>query len=166
MSAPTTKQQLLAQLQQERAIWEALLAEIGPERMEVPGVIGDWNLKDIVAHMITWWRRDVARLAAAQRGERPPDHPPQSEVPIINQWVYLTNRDRPLADVLRESQDVWQQFAEKLQEFPEDSLFDSERFAWMEGRPFGPESLEDFIKHFHEQHEPLIRSWLRQQKDH
>ncbi|MFL5807410.1 MAG: ClbS/DfsB family four-helix bundle protein [Roseiflexaceae bacterium] len=166
MSVPTTKQQLLDQLQQERAIWEALLAEIGPERMEVPGVTGDWTMKDTIAHMTTWWRRDVARLAAVQRDERPPAHPPQSEVSIINQWEHLTNRDRPFADVLHDSQDVWQQFAEKLQEFPEDTLFDRERFAWMDRRALGPGSLEDFIRHFHEQHEPPIRTWLRQQKDH
>src|SRR5262245_22152690 len=114
MPVPTTKQQLLDQVQQEGEIWEGLLAEIGPERMEVPGVTGDWTMKDTIAHMTTWWRREVSLLAAAERGERPPDHPPQSQVPIINEWTHRTNRDRPLADVLRDSQDIWQQFGEKI----------------------------------------------------
>ena len=85
MSAPTTKQQLLEQVQQEREQWEGLLAEIGLERMEVPGVTDDWTMKDTIAHMTTWCRREVGLLAAAQRGERPPDHPPQTQVPIINE---------------------------------------------------------------------------------
>jgi hypothetical protein len=164
MSVATTRQQLLDQLQQEREQWEGLLAEIGLERMEAPGVTDDWTMKDTIAHMTTWWRREVALLAAAQRGERPPDHPPQSQVPIINEWVHRTNRDRPLAHVLRDSQDVWQQFAEKLQGLPEEILFDAQRFEWMKGSALGPGSLEDFVKHFHEEHEPLIRAWLRKQQ--
>src|SRR5262249_36205718 len=83
MAGPSTKQQLLDQVQQERELWEALLAEIGFERMEVPGVTRDWTMKDTIAHMTTWWRREVALLASVQRNERPPDHPPQSQVPII-----------------------------------------------------------------------------------
>jgi len=163
MSIPTTKQQLLGQLQQERIKWEDLLAKVGRERMELPGVTGEWTLKDTIAHMTTWWHREVAILAAVQRGERPPDHPPQSQVPIINAWIHLTNHDRPLGDVLRDSEEVWQQFAERLAELPETTLFDRERFAWMNGRALGPGCLEDFVEHFHGEHEPLIRAWLKQQ---
>jgi len=162
MSVPDNKPQLLDQLQQERAVWEELLAEIGTGRMETPGVTGDWTMKDTIAHMTTWWRREVALLAAIQRGERPPDHPPQSQVPLINEWIHRTNRDRPLADVLRDAQDAWQQFAEKLKEIPEETLFDARRFDWMEGRALGPGSLEDYIEHFHKEHEPLIRAWIRE----
>jgi hypothetical protein len=113
MPEPTTKQQLLEQFQHELALWEELLNVIGPERMEMPGVTGDWTMKDTIAHLTTWWRRELALLASAQRGERPPDHPPQSQVPIINEWIHRTNRDRPLEHVLRDALDVWQQFAGK-----------------------------------------------------
>jgi hypothetical protein len=89
MQEPTTKQELLDLLQQERADWEALVAEIGGARMELSGVTGVWTMKDTIAHLTTWWRREVARLAAAQRNERPPEHPPQTDVAVINQWVYL-----------------------------------------------------------------------------
>jgi hypothetical protein len=167
MAVPTTKQQLLEQVQHEREQWEGLLTEIGMGRMEVPGVTGDWTMKDTIAHMTTWWRREVALLASVQRGERPPDHPPQSQVPIINEWIHRTNRDRPLSHVLRDSQDVWQQFAEKLQELPEETLFNQQQFGWMEGRALGPGILDNFAGHFHEEHEPLIRTWLnkRQARD-
>ena|SRR5215216_432991 len=164
MSVPTTKQQLLEQVQQEREQWEGLLAEIGLERMEVPGVTGDWTMKDTIAHMVTWWRREVGLIAAAQRDERALDHPPQSQVPIINEWIHRTNRDRPLAHVLRDAQDVWQQFAERLQALPEDVLLDPERFDWMQGNALGPGILDNFAGHFHEEHESIIRDWLKKQQ--
>jgi hypothetical protein len=157
-----TKQQLLDQLARERRLWEALLAEIGPARMELPGVTGDWTMKDTIAHITTWWRREVARLAAAQRDERPPDHPPQSEVKVINQWVYLTSRDRPLAHVLRDEQEAWQQGVTIIQALPEEMLSAPNRFAWMNGRALSDGIFDDLVKHFHEEHEPLIRAWLEQ----
>jgi len=165
MTAPTTKQQLLDQVQRERKLWGELLAEIGPERMELPGVTGDWTIKDTIAHITAWWRREVGVLAAVRRGERPLDHPPQSNVPIINEWVHRTNRDRPLADVLRDAEDVWRQYIETLRELPEDLLFDPQRFDWMHGQALGPGILDNFAGHFHEEHEPIIRDWLDQQRD-
>jgi hypothetical protein len=166
MPVLTTKQQLLDQIQRERTLWEALLAEIRPDRMELPGVTGDWTMKDTIAHLTTWWRWDLARMAAAQRGERPSDHPPQSEVAVINEWVCLTNRDRPLPDVLRDAQAAWQQLEAIVQALPEATLLEHERFAWMGGQALGPGILDDFVHHFHEEHEPLIRSWLRSLNDH
>jgi len=166
MPVPTTKQQLIDQLRHERSGWEALLAEIGAARMEMPGVTGDWTMKDTLAHLTTWWRREVARAEAVRRNERPPDHPPQSDVAVINQWVYLTNRDRPLTDVLGDAEDAWQQFEAALQALPEHTLFERGRFAWMEGRTLGAGLFDDFTRHLHEEHEPLIQAWLGQLNDH
>lgn len=45
------KPELLSWLQKEIQQWEALLDQIGAERMEQPGVNGDWSMKDMVAHL-------------------------------------------------------------------------------------------------------------------
>lgn len=159
MELPASKQQLLDQLHQERGEWEALLARIGNNRMELPGVTDQWTIKDTIAHLTTWWRREVAKLAAAQRGESPPDHPSQSKVATINEWIYLTNRDRPVEHVLRDADEAWQQFEAEILRLSEAELF-TEQFDWMEGRALGPGMLHDFVIHLHEEHEPLIRAWL------
>jgi hypothetical protein len=162
MMRTQTKQELLERVQQERTYWESIVAEVGEERMNVPGAMGEWTFKDTVAHLTTWWRRDVARLAAAQRGERPPDHPPQDEVAVINEWIYLTNRDRPLRDVLDDANAVWQQLEDGLNATSEQELFDAERFEWLDRRALGPSMVDDFVLHLHEEHAPLIREWLAQ----
>ncbi|HYN87206.1 MAG TPA: ClbS/DfsB family four-helix bundle protein, partial [Ardenticatenaceae bacterium] len=95
-----------------------------------------------------------------QRGERPPDHPSQQDVSIINQWIYLTNRDRPLSDVLRDARAVWQQLEDLIQTTPDQDLLEPGRFDWLEGRPLGPQIVDDFVIHFHDEHEPAIRAWL------
>jgi hypothetical protein len=156
---------LLEAVRAEHLAWEALISEIGLHRMEQTGVTGDWSIKDIVAHLTTWWRREVAVLSAVQRGERPPDHPPDSDVAVINQWIYLTNRDRALVDILREADDAWQHFEDLLQRLPQDVLIDPQRFDWMEGRALGAGKLHDFLHHWHEEHEPLVRRWLEKQEE-
>ena len=42
--------QLLTELRNEQAAWEALLDEIGEAHMTQPEVAGGWSIKDIVAH--------------------------------------------------------------------------------------------------------------------
>ena len=63
------KSEFLNGLREEYQQWEALLNQIGEERMDQSGVAADWSIKDIVAHLTGWRRRTVARLQAAQRGE-------------------------------------------------------------------------------------------------
>jgi uncharacterized damage-inducible protein DinB len=156
----TSKAQLLEDLQAEQAQWEALLHDIGEEHMTQPGVAGEWSIKDIVAHLTGWRRRTVGRFQAALRHEPtpPPDWPQQLQTDDeINAWIYAGSRDRPLADVLRESRDVFGQLVETLDAFPEADLRDPTRFPWLEGEPL---SGAIFFAHFHEEHEPDMRAWL------
>jgi hypothetical protein len=160
MSNTTSKAQLLDDLKDEQAQWEALLRDIGEERMTQPGVTGEWSMKDIVAHLTGWRLRTVARFQAALRNEPPPPPPWPADLRTddeINAWIYAANRDRSVSEVLRESRDVLQQLMETLAAFPEADLLDPTRFPGLEGEPL---SGAIFFAHFHEEHEPDIRAWL------
>ena len=69
------KSDLLNWLHQEQQEWEALLTQVGSERMEQPGVNAQWSMKDLVAHQTGWNRRLAAYMQAAQRGEPEPAPP-------------------------------------------------------------------------------------------
>lgn len=69
--------------------WEALLNQIGPTRVDQPGVNEDWSFKDLVAHLNGWQPRLIASIPAAQRGE--PEPPPP--------WpAHLQTEDESLAE--------------------------------------------------------------------
>ncbi len=158
-----TKAALIAELNREHKQWEELLAAIGEARMEQPGVAGPWSTKDIVAHLTGWRRRTVGRLQATLRGEPepPPPWPAQLQTDdAINAWIYETNRDRSLPEVLDDSRQVFQQLVAAIEAFPEAALFGPQRFPWMEGQPL---SGAVFFAHFHEEHEPDMRAWLARQ---
>ena len=85
------KSELLNWLQEEYQQWEAFLDQIGPARMDQPGVNDDWSMKDIVAHLTGWNRWLVVRLQAAQRSEPEPPPPWPAYLQTedeINAWNY------------------------------------------------------------------------------
>src|SRR5579864_6481518 len=127
METSLSKTQFLTQLRTEQEAWEALLAEIGEAHMTQPEVAGGWSIKDIVAHLTGWRRRSVRRFQALLHHApdfSPPWPPELREDDEINAWMYESNRDRPLADILSDSREVFQQLVDTLDAFSEDDLQD------------------------------------------
>jgi hypothetical protein len=161
-TASTAKAQLLADLRDEQTQWEALLQDIGEDHMTQPCGAGDWSIKDIVAHLTGWRRRTVARFQAALHHEPPPPPPWPADLQTddeINAWIYAANRDLPLAEVLQESREVFQQLVEALDAFPAADLLDPARFPWL-GSEDLPLTGAALFGHFHEEHESDMRAWL------
>ena len=170
MTEPISKKQLLAEMQSEQAAWLALLDEIGEENMTQPEVAGGWSIKDIVAHLTGWRKRTVLRCRAALDPtlDMIPPWPAElgeldenDDVDGINAWIYQTNRDRPLADVLNDSHEVFQQLVNAVNALSDEQLNDPQRFPWLEGERLTGALLFD---HFHEEHEPDMRAWLAKVK--
>ena len=164
MGTSLSKTQLLFELNNEQAAWEALLDEIGEAHMTQPEVAGGWSIKDIVAHLTGWRRRSVRRFQALLHHEpdfSPPWPPELREDDDINAWIYESNRDRPLAEVLSESREVFQQLAETLAAFSEEELQGLRRVLELEDEQV---SGSLFFSHFHEEHEPDMRAWLEKVK--
>ena len=160
METTISKSQFLAELRDENASWEALLAEIGEASMTQPDVAGGWSIKDIVAHLTGWRRRTVRRFQAALHHESdftPPWPPELQEDDEINAWIYEANRDRPLADVLSDSREVFQQLLATIDAFSDDELLNLQQSFGLEGEPLSGKLL---FGHFHEEHEPDMRAWL------
>ena len=160
MSTSMSKTQLLSEIQNEQAAWEAMLSAIDEANMTEPGVAGEWSIKDIVVHLTGWRRRTVGRLQAAlhHQPEPAPPWPPHLQTDDeINAWLVASKRDRPLSAILQEDRAVFQQLVDTLSAFPETELMELLRLRWSEGEPL---SGAVFFAHFHEEHEPDIRAWL------
>ncbi len=155
-----SKADILKELQEENARWEALLAEIGEADMMKPGFAGDWTMKDVVAHLTGWRRRSVSRLQANLRHEPAPPPPWPEDLQTddeINAWIYEQNRDRSLEEVLQDSREAFEQLFQVIAAFSESDLADPGRFPGLGGEPLTGAA---FFGHFHEEHEPNIRAWL------
>ena len=164
------KSELLNWLREKYQQWELFLDQIVEARMDQGGVNGHWSIKDIVAHLTGWNRWLVARLQAAQRGEgEPPPHWPanlQTE-DAINAWIYETNRDRSVPEVLSETHHVYQQLLAVIEALPDDVRIEridpAYHLVWVNDQRF---LAGEFFDHFHDDHEPDIRAWLARVEKH
>lgn len=61
---------LLDELDAARASFQAALADVDAALVTVPGMVGDWSVRDLVVHVAAWCEHAVAAidLAAAGRG--------------------------------------------------------------------------------------------------
>jgi uncharacterized protein (TIGR03083 family) len=163
MNEPITKAYLLHELRAARAEWDALMAEVGAARMSEPGASGDWSVKDVIAHLTSYSRWFVRASEAHFRGEMPPaDGTEGMDFEQRNQFWYQYARDRPLAEVLAESEQVFSRLLEVVAAHTEEFLTQPQQFEGAPGSFLIWKMLEgDGYSHYRD-HMRSIRAWLMQ----
>jgi hypothetical protein len=144
-------------LDEARAEWEQALSGVGHERMTEPGVAGNWTVKDVVAH-VTWSVKETVgmmqakALAGSDLWRLPEDE--------RNAAVYTANRDRPLDEVLAESEAAHARLTEIVQTTGEDDLLQAEWFTDLPGDwPPWRVIQVNVIDHYHH-HARDVGEWL------
>jgi hypothetical protein len=94
-----------------------------------PGVVGDWSVKDIIAH-VTWWEEEALRhLPPIIAGERPPRYSTTyGGIDAFNAMMAEQKRDLSLSDVLRQQHETHRRLVEFIQSVPEDQFARETRF--------------------------------------
>ncbi len=155
------KSELIKTLRTERARWDALLEQVDAAQMDVPGVCGEWSVKNIAAHLAAWERRPVAWLEAIRNGTRPQPPPWPEDLAgddPINAWIFEANRHRPWREVLDESRQVSEQLLALLQSVSYQDL-DMSRFEWLGGSSLADSIACNSYAHYRE-HGEMVRTWL------
>jgi len=158
------KSELLNWLQQQQQQWQALLAEIGPARMDQPGVNGDWSMNDIIAHLTGWNHWLVMRFQAAQRRQPQPPPPWPADLESddeINAWIYDAYRGRSTPELLDEAEQSYRQLLALIAALPDDVRIEHVEpvynLVWLDDQRY---VVGEFFHHFHDDHEPDVRAWL------
>lgn len=159
MTSP--EQQAVAdQVRADRGVWIDVVAEVGRDRMQELGAMGEWTFKDVAAHLGGWRMARIPMIEAIGRGDPPPAAPWPAEmddVDEVNAWLHAQGRDRSLDDVLAEYDGSFERLAAAIEAMPESVAADPEGLPWAEGTPL----IDiDFTEHLHDEHLPDIRAWL------
>ena len=96
-----TKPELLNHIRTERGRLEETLARLTHAQMLLPGVDGEWSVKDALAHISAWERRMISWVGSHLHGEEP-DIPLPWDVERMNFETYAQVKDKPLSEVLEE----------------------------------------------------------------
>ena len=86
------KQQLLTALNEERAKFLKSIEGLSNEQMTEKGVIDDWSIKDMLAHIATWESEMVTFIAQLQQGKKPRTNLMSDKVDALNAEFYKNNK--------------------------------------------------------------------------
>ena len=104
MGKRLARDELLQEIKVEREALNALLKQIKPRQMTVPGVTpGGWSVKDILAHVAGWQGKVLEWHEAEQRGETPAVPAPGltwRDLMCFNESIYQEHRRRSPEAVL------------------------------------------------------------------
>jgi hypothetical protein len=161
MDDEARRRALIARVEALRGRWRQLVADVGPDRAELPGPMGDWTFKDVATHLTAWRRRTIDRLEAARRGDpeprlRWPAELGEDEDDPINAWIHERTTSRALPDVLAEADRTYGDFIAAIEALPLRDAIDPGRFPWLDRLALVDSDFGDHLA----EHEPDVRGWL------
>lgn len=154
------RDQIVRELHESRK--EFLQAIEGLEQAELhePGVVGEWSIKDLLAHHSRWEGELVTMLWQAREGRRPDraEISGQEQIDEINRAWYLESKDRSLEMIESDFRALRPQTIRRVEEFSDEELNDPDLHEWLRGEPLWRWIEVDTFEHERE-HAQQIRSW-------
>ncbi|MFN2323278.1 MAG: ClbS/DfsB family four-helix bundle protein [Trueperaceae bacterium] len=151
MPRPTSKRDLLAAIEHERAKLDAALDVVAPERMLEPGVVGEWSVKDVLAHLYEWEQMALGWYRAGLIGEVPELPAPGytwRATPQLNRAIFEKHRDRPLDEVMVAFHASRREILGVIESLSDEDLFTSGRFAWTRKNALGAYFVSATSSHY------------------
>ena len=148
MRSSRTKSEILERLAAERARLQATIASIEPGAMVVPGVVGEWSVKDVLAHLADWEAHMLVWLAAGRDGVEvtgPEEGLTWSGMAAFNRRIHAAHRDQALADVLAYFRGEHERFMDMVQAMPEREMMARGLYSFT-----GREALYDWLVRYAE----------------
>jgi hypothetical protein len=123
------KQQLLANLDKSWQQFNASFNGLTEEQMAVSGVIGDWSVKDIIAHVTDWEKEALKNLPLILQGKRTPRYKDlYGGINSFNAKMTLLHKNHSLSGILKESNSTHQQLVAFTNNFPDEMFSGETRF--------------------------------------
>jgi hypothetical protein len=152
MPRPTTKNGLLEAIDFERAALEQFLAELSPEQMIEPGIVGEWSVKDVLAHLLEWEQMVLMWHSAGLRGNVPVTPSKEfnwGQLPLLNQQIFEKHHNRSLADIQKEFHSSYRKIRRTIQGLSDKDLFTRNRYVWTKNNTLGAYFISSTSSHYH-----------------
>ena len=104
------------------AAWAALTASyagVSDSRMMEPGVVEDWSVKDVLAHVTTWEQEALNHLPLIIAGGTPPRYAAQGGIDVFNARATEEGRRLSLPEVLRRRDETHARLLDFIRNQPE-----------------------------------------------
>lgn len=140
----TAKRELLEKDDRGWAELRALIDGLSAEQTAEPGYDGDWSVKDLLAHVASWFAEAAMMLEQMRMGTYSPE---RLDVDGLNHLWFETWRDEDLRTVKTELMAARSRMLEEWDRLPD---ADDEARRWF---------YESTVEHYDE-HVPRLREWV------
>lgn len=134
--------------------WSDLLdsfAGMTDTQLAEPGVMEDWSVKDILAHVTTWEEEALKFLPLILAGGRPPRYSVQyGGIDAFNAQMHERKRGLSVSEVLSRLEEVHRRLIDLVREAPDEEIVRETRFR--------RRLRFDSYRHYSE-HAEMIRAW-------
>jgi len=112
------------------ADFHAAYASLTDDEQMIPGVTGDWSIRDLIAH-VTWWDAEaLAHLPLVLEGGTPPRYSvTYGGIDAFNAMKTKEKHDLSLTEVRREADETHQRLVDYLHGVPSEKLKGNSRFT-------------------------------------
>ncbi len=128
-----TKSELLESIRTTRELFEKKFSKLTPIQMVWPGSMGNWSVKDILAHLVDWEQRFIGWYKTGLRGEVPQTPAPGMtwrELPKLNQLGFEHHKDDSLEYVLEQYKKSYLEIFEIVEGMTEKEIFETGYYTW------------------------------------
>src|SRR5260370_2965123 len=122
------KQQVFQQLEQAWTARKESYAGLSDAQLTEPGVMGEWSVKDILAHVTAWEEEALKYLPLIITGGRPPRYIQYGGIDAFNAQKAKQQRDMALSEVLRQLEETHRRPLYYLHRVPEEPSTREARF--------------------------------------
>lgn len=156
------KPELIAALNDSRKALLDAIDDLTDIEMIESGVIEDWSVKDMLAHL-TAWEAELIKLLAQARTTKRPGYFELGDTDTVNAKWYNENKNRPLDRVMADFNAVRKQTVRQVESYNDKDLNNPTLFKWLNGDPLWKWVASQTFEHEAE-HVEQIKKWLEARK--
>lgn len=159
-SATMGKDKLLDLIHTERRRLEKNIESLTNEQKTKPGVVDNWSVKDLMAHLTVWEQRMLSWWKAQSTGKGDPETAADLDLHAYNERVYELNRNRPLDEITEEFESSYQEILNTLEHVSEIQLNTPVEYEWANGVSWWELVAFNTYRHYRWAKDK-IREWMK-----
>jgi DinB superfamily len=122
------KHQLFQKLEQAWTALKESCVSLSEAQLLEPGVMGEWSVKDILAHVTPWEEEALKYLPLILTGGRPPRYIQSGGIDAFDAQMAEQKRNMALSEVLRQLEETHLRLLDYLHSMPEEHFTRETRF--------------------------------------